>query len=72
MVQHHLQLKPTVLCVHVFLHCDDYPQILPLTKDTSKMTIGSPLASVGIEESMLCKESREDKVMKLWKYACMK
>lgn len=67
MVHHRLQLKPTVLCVHVFLHdyCDDYPQILPLTKDTSKMTIGGPLASVGIEESMLCKESREDKVMKL-------
>lgn len=35
-------------CVHVFRHdyCDDYLQILPLTKDTSKTPIGGPLASV--------------------------
>lgn len=48
MAHHSLLLKPTVLCVPVFLrnYCDVCPQILPLTKDTSQMPIGSPMASV--------------------------
>ena len=48
MAHHRLPLKPTVLCLPVFLHdyCDVCPHILPLTKDTSKMPIGGPLASV--------------------------